>query len=153
MASASVRYIVNDVDAVIEFSCTQMGFHEEMHRVPTFAMLSQGDLRLVLSAPSSEGGGGQTMPDGTRPEPGGWNRFSLEVSDLAGKSGRSATPGSILAMTSSPALAASRSWLTTRRAIPSSCSSRFSPRPASRADDWNPLLVSCAGDSLHKSSD
>ena len=84
MATVSVRYIVNDVDAAIEFYCTQLGFHEDMHPAPTFAMLSRGDLRLVLSAPSSEGGGGQTMPDGTRPEPGGWNRFSLEVSDLAG---------------------------------------------------------------------
>jgi catechol 2,3-dioxygenase-like lactoylglutathione lyase family enzyme len=87
MATVSVRYIVDDVDAAIEFYCTQLGFHEEMHPAPTFAMLSRGDLRLVLSAPSSEGGGGQIMPDGTRPEPGGWNRFSLEVSDLAGTVG------------------------------------------------------------------
>ena len=84
MATVSVRYIVNDVDAAIDFYCKQLGFHEDMHPAPTFAMLSRGDLRLVLSAPSSEGGGGQTMPDGTQPEPGGWNRFSLEVSDLAG---------------------------------------------------------------------
>ena len=84
MATVSVRYIVEDVDVAIEFYCTQLGFHEEMHPAPTFAMLSRGDLRLVLSAPSSEGGGGQIMPDGTRPAPGGWNRFSLEVSDLAG---------------------------------------------------------------------
>jgi predicted enzyme related to lactoylglutathione lyase len=46
-------------------------------------MLSRGDLRLLLSAPSGMGGGGQAMPDGTMPAPGGWNRFSLEVSDLA----------------------------------------------------------------------
>jgi hypothetical protein len=46
-------------------------------------MPSRGDLRLLLSAPSGAGGGGQAMPDGTMPEPGGWNRFSLEVSDLA----------------------------------------------------------------------
>jgi predicted enzyme related to lactoylglutathione lyase len=45
-------------------------------------MLTRGDLRLVLSAPSGVGGGGQTMPDGTSPEPGGWNRFMLEVEDL-----------------------------------------------------------------------
>jgi predicted enzyme related to lactoylglutathione lyase len=55
-----------------------------MHPAPTFAMLSRGDLRLVLSAPSGTGGGGQVMPDRTKPEPGGWNRFSLEVSDLDG---------------------------------------------------------------------
>jgi hypothetical protein len=54
-----------------------------MHPAPVFAMLSRGDLRLVLSAPNPSGGGGQSMPDGTRPQPGGWNRFVLEVSDLA----------------------------------------------------------------------
>jgi catechol 2,3-dioxygenase-like lactoylglutathione lyase family enzyme len=54
-----------------------------MHPAPTFAMLSRGDLRLVLSAPSGLPGGGQAMPDGTLPAPGGWNRFSLEVPDLA----------------------------------------------------------------------
>jgi hypothetical protein len=53
-----------------------------MHPAPTFAMLSRGDLRLVLSAPSGAGGGGQSMPHGTKPEPGGWNRFMLEVRDL-----------------------------------------------------------------------
>ena len=46
-------------------------------------MLSRGDLRLVLSAPSGAGGGGQAMPDGTKPQPGGWNRFMLELPDLA----------------------------------------------------------------------
>jgi predicted enzyme related to lactoylglutathione lyase len=56
-----------------------------MHPASTFAMLSRGDLRLVLSAPSGAGGGGQAMPDGTLPEPGGWNRFQLEVPDLAAK--------------------------------------------------------------------
>jgi catechol 2,3-dioxygenase-like lactoylglutathione lyase family enzyme len=83
MATVSVRYIVNDVDAAIAFYCQHLGFHEEMHPAPTFAMLSRGDLRLVLSAPGGGPGGGQAMPDGTTPAPGGWNRFSLEVSDLA----------------------------------------------------------------------
>jgi catechol 2,3-dioxygenase-like lactoylglutathione lyase family enzyme len=84
MATVSVRYIVNDVDAAIDFYCRHLGFQEVMHPAPTFAMLSRGDLRLVLSAPGGgPGGGGQAMPDGTMPEPGGWNRFSLEVSDLA----------------------------------------------------------------------
>jgi catechol 2,3-dioxygenase-like lactoylglutathione lyase family enzyme len=82
MSTVSVRYIVNDVDAAIEFYCGQLGFHEDMHPAPSFAMLSRGDLRLVLSAPSGSGGGGQAMPDGTMPEPGGWNRFQLEVPDL-----------------------------------------------------------------------
>ena len=83
MATVSVRYIVEDVDAAIAFYTRHLGFHEEMHPAPTFAMLSRGDLRLLLSAPSGAGGGGQAMPDGTMPQPGGWNRFSLEVSDLA----------------------------------------------------------------------
>jgi catechol 2,3-dioxygenase-like lactoylglutathione lyase family enzyme len=84
MATVSVRYIVNDVDEAITFYCGHLGFHEDMHPAPTFAMLSRGDLRLVLSAPGGGPGGGGAMPDGTLPEPGGWNRFSLEVSDLAG---------------------------------------------------------------------
>jgi catechol 2,3-dioxygenase-like lactoylglutathione lyase family enzyme len=82
MATVSVRYIVNDVDRAIDFYCDQLGFHEDMHPAPTFAMLSRGDLRLVLSAPGGVPGGGQAMPDGTLPKPGGWNRFSLEVSGL-----------------------------------------------------------------------
>jgi catechol 2,3-dioxygenase-like lactoylglutathione lyase family enzyme len=83
MATVSVRYIVQDVDVAIEFYCRHLDFEEMMHPAPTFAMLSRGDLRLVLSAPSGAGGGGQSMPDGTKPEPGGWNRFMLEVPDLA----------------------------------------------------------------------
>lgn len=82
MATVSVRYIVHDVDAAIAFYCGLLGFREDMHPAPAFAMLSRGDLRLVLSAPGGAGGGGQAMPDGTRPEPGGWNRFTLEVADL-----------------------------------------------------------------------
>ena len=84
MATVSVRYIVNDVDDAIAFYCGRLGFDEVMHPAPTFAMLAKGDLRLVLSAPSGQGGGGQAMPDGTMPSPGGWNRFSLEVADIEG---------------------------------------------------------------------
>ena len=84
MARVSVRYIVDDVDAAIEFYCQRLGFHEDMHPAPSFAMLSRGDLRLVLSAPGGGPGGGQAMPDGTMPEPGGWNRFQLEIADLEG---------------------------------------------------------------------
>lgn len=82
MAKVSVRYIVDDVDSAIDFYCGQLGFHEDMHPAPAFAMLSRGELRLVLSAPGGGPGGGQAMPDGTLPEPGGWNRFQLEVEDL-----------------------------------------------------------------------
>jgi catechol 2,3-dioxygenase-like lactoylglutathione lyase family enzyme len=82
MATVSLRYIVDDVDAAIAFYCQRLGFQEVMHPAPTFAMLSRGDLRLVLTAPGGGPGGGQAMPDGTVPEPGGWNRFQLEVDDL-----------------------------------------------------------------------
>ena len=82
MPTVSVRYIVDDVDAAIDFYCRQLGFHEDMHPAPTFAMLSRGDLRLVLTAPGGGPGGGQAMPDGTLPEPGGWNRFQLEVTGI-----------------------------------------------------------------------
>ena len=78
-----VRYIVIDVDAAIAFYCQYFGFQLEMHPAPAFAMLTRGDLRLVLSAPNPAGGGGQPMLDGTSQEPGGWNRFTIEVSDLA----------------------------------------------------------------------
>jgi catechol 2,3-dioxygenase-like lactoylglutathione lyase family enzyme len=84
MATVSVRYIVDDVDAAIAFYCGNLGFSEVMHPAPAFAMLSRGDLRLTLSAPGGGPGGGAAMPDGRLPEPGGWNRFALEVSDLAG---------------------------------------------------------------------
>lgn len=83
MPTVQVRYIVHDVDAAITFYCQHLGFREVMHPAPAFAMLARGDLRLVLSAPNPAGGGGQAMPDGTVPEPGGWNRFAIEVDDLA----------------------------------------------------------------------
>jgi catechol 2,3-dioxygenase-like lactoylglutathione lyase family enzyme len=83
MATVSIRYIVDDVDEATSFYCEHLGFSEQMHPAPTFAMLQRGDLRLVLSAPGGPGGGGQAMPDGTTPQPGGWNRFMLEVDDLA----------------------------------------------------------------------
>jgi catechol 2,3-dioxygenase-like lactoylglutathione lyase family enzyme len=84
MASVQVRYIVNDVDAAIKFYCEQLGFHEDMHPAPSFAMLSRGELRLVLSKPGGgPGGGSQAMPDGTMPAPGGWNRFAIEVPEVA----------------------------------------------------------------------
>jgi catechol 2,3-dioxygenase-like lactoylglutathione lyase family enzyme len=83
MPTVQVRYIVRDVDEAVAFYTRQLGFKLEMHPAPPFAMLSRGDLRLVLSAPNPAGGGGQPMPDGTSQEPGGWNRFAVEVTDLA----------------------------------------------------------------------
>jgi catechol 2,3-dioxygenase-like lactoylglutathione lyase family enzyme len=84
----TVRYIVDDVDEAIGFYRDLLGFAVDMHPAPTFAMLSRGQLRLVLSAPSGQGGGGQILADGRRPEPGGWNRFQLEVTDLAAEAER-----------------------------------------------------------------
>jgi catechol 2,3-dioxygenase-like lactoylglutathione lyase family enzyme len=79
----SVRYIVNDVTSAITFYCQNLDFQEEQHPAPGFAVLRREDLRLLLSAPGGPGGGGQAMPDGTKPAPGGWNRITLQVSDLA----------------------------------------------------------------------
>jgi catechol 2,3-dioxygenase-like lactoylglutathione lyase family enzyme len=83
VTTVSVRYIVEDVDAAISFYRDQLGFDVVMHPAPSFGMLARGDLRLLLSAPSAVGGGGQAMPDGRQPEPGGWNRFQLQVSGLS----------------------------------------------------------------------
>lgn len=82
MATVQVRYIVRDVDAAIGFYTKQLGFTLDLHPAPPFAMLSRGDLRLVLSAPNPMGGGGQPMSDGTKQVPGGWNRFALQIDDL-----------------------------------------------------------------------
>jgi catechol 2,3-dioxygenase-like lactoylglutathione lyase family enzyme len=78
-----VRYIVTDIEAAINFYTRLLGFHLDMHPAPAFAMLSRGDLRLVLCQPNPAVGGGQPMPDGTPQEPGGWNRFAIQVDDLA----------------------------------------------------------------------
>ena len=82
MNTVSVRYIVDDVDAAIPFYRDLLGFEVEMNPAPSFAMLSRDDLRLLLNAPDGPGGAAQPMPDGRRPEPGGWNRIQLEVEDL-----------------------------------------------------------------------
>jgi catechol 2,3-dioxygenase-like lactoylglutathione lyase family enzyme len=83
MATVSVRYIVDDVDSAIAFYTGHLGFRVDLHPGPGFAMLSRGNLRLLLNTPSGPGGAARAMPDGRRPEPGGWNRIQLEVDDLA----------------------------------------------------------------------
>jgi catechol 2,3-dioxygenase-like lactoylglutathione lyase family enzyme len=72
----SVRYIVNNVDEALPFYTEHLGFEVQMHPAPGFAMLSRGDLRLLLNQPGA-GGAGQLAP-----QPGGWNRFQVEVEDL-----------------------------------------------------------------------
>ena len=81
MSPVSVRYIADDVESATAFYRDKLGFTVEMSPAPGFAMLSRGDLRLLLNAPGS-GGAGQAMPDGRLPEPGGWNRIQLELDDL-----------------------------------------------------------------------
>jgi catechol 2,3-dioxygenase-like lactoylglutathione lyase family enzyme len=80
---ASVRYIVHHVDEAIAFYRDRLGFALVAHPAPPFAILAREDLRLLLSAPNPQGGGGQTLPGGRAPKPGGWNRISLQVADLA----------------------------------------------------------------------
>ena len=83
MAAINVRYIVTDVTAAIEFYTKHLGFNIDRQPAPGFAILSRGDLRLLLSASGGPGGAAQPMADGRKPEPGGWNRIQLEVYDLA----------------------------------------------------------------------
>lgn len=87
MAMVSVRYIVDDVDAAIEFYEGLLGFTVVMHPAPGFASLARGDLRLLLSRPGA-GGAGQATPDGRMPAPGGWNRIQIETDDLPAMVGR-----------------------------------------------------------------
>lgn len=77
-----MRYFVDDVDAAIAFYTERLGFTLELHPAPAFAMLSRGALRLLLNTPTGPGGASQPATDGSRPEPGGWNRIQLTVDDL-----------------------------------------------------------------------
>jgi catechol 2,3-dioxygenase-like lactoylglutathione lyase family enzyme len=76
----SVRYIVDDVDASIAFYTAHLGFELKSSAAPAFADVVRGNLRLLLSG--SQSSGGRTLPDGRRPEPGGWNRIHLIVDDI-----------------------------------------------------------------------
>ena len=82
METVSVRYIVNDVDEAMAFYSGYLGFAVALHPAPSFAMLAKGNLRLLLNAAGGPGGASQPMPDGSLPEPGGWNRIQIEVEDL-----------------------------------------------------------------------
>jgi catechol 2,3-dioxygenase-like lactoylglutathione lyase family enzyme len=81
MTNTSVRYIVDDVDAAVDFYTSRFQFEVAMRPGPGFAMLRRDGLRLLLNSPGA-GGAGQTLVDGSRPEPGGWNLFQLYVDDL-----------------------------------------------------------------------
>lgn len=95
MTPVSVRYIVNDVDQALEFYTGQLGFTVAMHPAPQFAIIARDDLRLLLSAPVGPGGGAQAMPDGRRPEAGGWNRFVITVDDLGAEVDRLQAAGAV----------------------------------------------------------
>jgi catechol 2,3-dioxygenase-like lactoylglutathione lyase family enzyme len=73
--------MVNDVEEAVDFYTTHLGFTVLSNAAPAFADVSRGDLRLLLSGPSSSAG--RPMPDGRRPEPGGWNRIHFVVDDIA----------------------------------------------------------------------
>jgi catechol 2,3-dioxygenase-like lactoylglutathione lyase family enzyme len=81
MPTVNVRYIVDDVDAAVAFYTTHLGFKLISKTSPAFADVALGDLRLLLSGPTSSAG--RSMPDGRRPAPGGWNRIHLIVDDLS----------------------------------------------------------------------
>lgn len=77
---ATVRYLVRSVDVAVSFYTAHLGFELERRMGPPFAIVKRGDLRLWLSGPESSAA--RPMPDGRRPEPGGWNRLVIEVADI-----------------------------------------------------------------------
>lgn len=77
----NVRYMVESVDAAIEFYTKHLGFTLGINAAPAFADVTRGNLRLLLSGRKSSAG--RPMPDGTLPVPGGWNRIELVVDNLS----------------------------------------------------------------------
>jgi catechol 2,3-dioxygenase-like lactoylglutathione lyase family enzyme len=82
MTRVRVRYMINELDPAVSFYTKYLGFQVELQNKPNFAMLSRGNLELVLSTPFGPGGAAKPMPDGRKPEPGGWNRIIINVDDL-----------------------------------------------------------------------
>jgi len=83
MDTLRVRYMVKDLDPAVTFYTKYLGFKVKQEAKPNFAMLSRGQLDLVLSTPFGPGGAAKPMLDGRRAEPGGWNRIIINVDDLA----------------------------------------------------------------------
>ena len=82
MSTVRVRYMVNELQPAVEFYTKYLGFQIRQQAPPNFAMLSRGNLQLVLSTPFGPGGAAKPMLDGRKAEPGGWNRFIINVDDL-----------------------------------------------------------------------
>jgi catechol 2,3-dioxygenase-like lactoylglutathione lyase family enzyme len=82
----NVRYMVDDVEAAIEFYTSHLGFTLRFSAAPAFADVTRGHLRLLLAGPASSAG--RAMPDGRKPEPGGWNRIHFIVPDIAAEVAR-----------------------------------------------------------------
>jgi catechol 2,3-dioxygenase-like lactoylglutathione lyase family enzyme len=84
--TVNVRYMVDDVAAAVAFYTTQLGFSVLTSYAPAFADVQRGNLRLLLSGPTSSAG--RPMPDGSQPGPGGWNRIHLHVDDIDAEAAR-----------------------------------------------------------------
>ena len=82
----NVRYMIRDVKAAADFYKRHLGFEIEMDMAPAFISVTRGQLRLLLSGPQSSGA--RPLPDGRKPEPGGWNRIQLLFDDLAAEVAR-----------------------------------------------------------------
>jgi catechol 2,3-dioxygenase-like lactoylglutathione lyase family enzyme len=82
----NVRYMVDDVQAAIDFYTKHLGFELLTSAAPAFADVTRGNLRLLLSGPASSAG--RPMPDGATPGPGGWNRIHLIVADITSEVAR-----------------------------------------------------------------
>jgi catechol 2,3-dioxygenase-like lactoylglutathione lyase family enzyme len=78
---ATVRYLVKDVDKAVKFYTNSLGFVLKQKFGTAMAIVAQGEINLWLAGPQSSAA--QSMPDGSTPQPGGWNRFVLQVEDLA----------------------------------------------------------------------
>jgi catechol 2,3-dioxygenase-like lactoylglutathione lyase family enzyme len=77
---ATIRYLVNDVEDSIKFYTKHLGFELTQQMGPTFAIVTKNDLSIWLSGPQTSAA--RPMPDGRKPESGGWNRFVIEVDDI-----------------------------------------------------------------------